>query len=507
MFEAVELGNRVDKATWKAEVPDLRVDLLNLQFELRTGTAPPRRSVLVLLAGSDRPGCEEVVDRMNEWLDARYLGTHVFPEPERFERERPRFWRYWRALPARGEVGLFFGAWPITLCADRLRGRIDESGFQRELAHARRLERALVADGTVILKLWLHVPREVLAARLEASAAGDDDGRHGPWQTTDADWRLLDHWDEALPVAEAMIRESGSAEAPWHLVESTDERYRDLRVFRLLRDALAEAVAAKPPAAPNGGAGAPAPVEAGTDRTVLDTVDPHARLEYDEYAGRRRALQDRLHRAAAAAHRAKVPTVLVFEGWDAAGKGGAIRRITRALPARLYRVIPVSAPDEAERAHHYLWRFWRDLPRAGGMVVFDRSWYGRVLVERVEGYATPADWRRAYDEINDFEGQLIEYGTVVRKFFLHLDRQEQRRRFDARAKTPYKKYKLTDEDRRNRAKWDEYVAAVHEMVVRTSTEHAPWTLVAANQKRFARIEVLETLVRALEEALPEPGRV
>jgi polyphosphate kinase 2 (PPK2 family) len=195
-----------------------------------------------------------------------------------------------------------------------------------------------------------------------------------------------------------------------------------------------------------------------------------------------------------------------MEGWDAAGKGSAIRRMTRAMDAALYRVIPVAAPTEEEKSRHYLWRFWRDLPRPGKMVIFDRSWYGRVLVERVEGFATEPEWRRAYAEINDFEEQLAEHGIVLRKFWLHISKEEQARRFEERRLTPYKKYKFTEEDERNRAKWDKYTTAVDEMLERTSTDLAPWHIVPANDKRFARIAVLREVCKGLKQGLKRKRR-
>ena len=188
---------------------------------------------------------------------------------------------------------------------------------------------------------------------------------------------------------------------------------------------------------------------------------------------------------------------LVFEGWDAAGKGGAVRRVVQAMDAREYRIIPVSAPTDEEKAHHYLWRFWRHLPRLGGTTVYDRSWYGRVLVERVEGFASRAEWMRAYQEINDFEEQLVDFGIVLIKFWLHISNEEQLRRFREREEMPWKRHKITPEDYRNREKWAEYELAANDMIGRTSTEYAPWTLVEGNDKRFARVKVLETVVERL----------
>jgi polyphosphate kinase 2 (PPK2 family) len=235
---------------------------------------------------------------------------------------------------------------------------------------------------------------------------------------------------------------------------------------------------------------------------TIDLSDSEAGTPFEgDYGDTLGALQERLSRILVAHVVHKRRAAIVFEGWDAAGKGGAIRRLTRPLSARDYEVVSYAAPTEEERAHPWLWRFWRRLPRAGRMLIFDRSHYGRVLVERVEGFAKPDEWERAYDEIVDFERQLCEHGCIVLKFWLHISQSEQLARFRARQQTPYKKYKITEEDFRNRQRWDDYVRAVDEMVARTSTEHAPWHLVPANDKRVARLEVLKQVNRALERAL------
>jgi polyphosphate kinase 2 (PPK2 family) len=234
---------------------------------------------------------------------------------------------------------------------------------------------------------------------------------------------------------------------------------------------------------------------------ALGAVPLTRSLPYDKYRRLLEKWQRRLARRTRRARREGLSTVLVFEGWDAAGKGGVIRRITNAMAVRDYRVVPIAAPTAEEKRYHYLWRFWRELPPAGRMVIFDRSWYGRVLVERIEGFASPEAWRRAYAEIRDFERQLADHGIVLAKFWLHIDPEEQLRRFKAREQTPYKKYKITDEDYRNRAKWDQYAVAVNDMVAETDKPHAPWRIVAANDKRWARVEVLKTVCKRLDRAL------
>ncbi|NNF37715.1 MAG: hypothetical protein HKN71_03545, partial [Gemmatimonadetes bacterium] len=305
-------------------------------------------------------------------------------------------------------------------------------------------------------------------------------------------------YDDFVETAEELISLTSAGHAPWSIIEGADPNFRSLEVAETTLAAMRQALArgngdhgpAHPPALQM-------PVTVG-QRNVLDAVDLSARVEDEDYETRLGELQGRLNHVYRERHARGQGAVLVFEGWDAAGKGGAIRRITPAVDTRHIEVHRIAVPTEEEKARHYLWRFWRRLPRAGEIAVFDRSWYGRVLVERIEGFATEEEWRRAYAEINDFEHRLLEHGMAVVKFWLHISPDKQEQRFKSREKIPYKQYKLTEEDLRNRDRWDAYTAAVHEMVERTSSARAPWTLVPGNQKKFARLTVLETLCEALE---------
>ncbi len=490
MFETAELGNAVAKATYDARAPGLRVELINAQYDLRSADFP----VVVLLTGDDRAGVSEVLSVLHEWMDARFVRTVAFGERSEEERERPRFWRYWNALPRKGQLALFVGDWSTSLLVDHLGDEIDDAAFERGLGHAENFERALVEDGALLLKFWLHLPKKELKRRLKQARKSDA----AALRIDAVDRRLLQNYDALLPQAERLIRKTSSALAPWQIVEGTDSLYRDLTVAEGILAAVKTRLGAKraKPVAP-----AIAIPDLDPHTTVLGSVDLDASIAYDEYKATLIELQTRLRELAARARGKGVATVLMFEGWDAAGKGGAIRRITHALDARDYRTIPIAAPTEEEKAHHYLWRFWREIPRDGRIVIFDRSWYGRVLVERVEGFAQENEWRRAFAEINDFEDQLAQDGIAFCKFWLHISADEQLRRFQAREKTPYKKYKIGEDDYRNRDKRDAYVAAIDEMVARTSSEQAPWTLVPANDKRFARIAILRTACDTLKRAL------
>ena len=311
------------------------------------------------------------------------------------------------------------------------------------------------------------------------------------------DWKHFKLYDKFRRVSERALRATSTGEAPWLVIEGTDKRYRSLTAARDLLDRITQRLDGTAPPAP-----AKKPARLKRDpHTILDTLDLSQQLTDKKYERDLERLQGRLNGLWRQAKADGRSAVLVFEGWDAAGKGGAIRRITPALDARDYQVISVAAPTDEEKARHYLWRFWRHLSRAGRATIFDRSWYGRVLVERVEGFAREEEWRRAYAEINHFEEQLAEHGIVLLKYWLHINADEQLRRFKEREGIAFKQYKITDEDYRNRAKTPDYELAANEMVERTDTEYAPWVLVEANDKRYARIKILRTLCAVLGKAV------
>jgi polyphosphate:AMP phosphotransferase len=496
MFETAELGRSVGKEEFEAEVPKLRLELLEAQRELQKAGVP----VVVLLAGADGAGKGETVSRVLEWLDTRGLDTHAFGAPTDEERERPRWWRYWMRLPPRGRIGFFFGSWYSEPLVERAFGRLSRARYDRMLGEIAFFEEMLAEDGALLVKLWIHLSKKGLRKRLHRLEA-DPATR---WKVTKADWKHFKKYDRYIEASEHAIRRTDSSHAPWVLVEASDERYRDLMAGRTLLERFRSRLAEAPPARAVAPAGSPAPplaVSKEASLTILDRVDLKQKLGPAEYDRRLEKAQGKLGRLVRAAFEKKRSSVVVFEGWDASGKGGNIRRITAAMDPRTYRVISVAAPTDEEKAHHYLWRFWRHVPRAGSVTLYDRSWYGRVLVERVEGFARPEEWSRAYLEINDFEHQLVGHGIVLAKFWLQVDAKEQLRRFHERETVAWKRHKIGPEDWRNREKWDAYEQAVSDMIARTSTAEAPWTLVAANDKRSARVQVVESLCRRLEKAL------
>ena len=496
MFESAELGHAISKQTYARQVPKLRESLLDAQYDL---FQDGRFAVIVLIGGMDGAGKGETVNLLNEWMDPRHIRVAAFAEPSDEERERPPMWRYWRELPPKGKIGIFFGHWYTDPILERVYRKSRPSQFVQSIEEIVRFERMLTDEGALLLEFWFHLSKEKQKKRLKALEK-DPQTR---WRVTETDWRHFKLYDKFRKASELALRQTGSASAPWIVVEGEDAPYRNLTVGRMLLAAMRERLdqkSAKPAA--DRIPPIPPPID---NRHILGALDLKLKLDRKRYAELREQYQGRLNLISRNPGFRKLSAILVFEGNDAAGKGGAIRRVVAALDARHYRIIPVAAPTEEERAQPYLWRFWRHVPRHGRFALFDRSWYGRVLVERVEGLASEFDWARAYPEINDFEQQLADNGAIVIKFWLAISKEEQYRRFRERQKTAFKRFKITPEDWRNRKKWDAYGKAVCDMVDRTSTDIAPWTLVEADDKLYARAKVLRTICERLEAALKRRG--
>jgi len=488
MFESAELGHKIDKKTYRQEAPKLRAELLDVQFDLLQKKEFP---IVILISGVDGSGKGETINLLYSWMDPRHISTLAFSAPTDEERERPYMWRYWRALPAKGKIGIFAGSWYSQPIADRINGKMHRSELDQLLDDINRFEAMLVNEGALVLKFWFHLSKDAQKKRLKAL---EKDPRTA-WRVTKASYERLKTYDQLQQVAGHVLRVSNTAHAPWIIVEGTDDAYRSLTVGRIVLDSLRHRLAQqKKPQVPV----APPITRAIDQRNLLSALDLTQQLAKKDFERELAHQQGRLAELVRQPHFKEHALVLVFEGSDAAGKGGSIRRVTAALDARQFQTVPIAAPTEEERAQPYLWRFWRHLPRKGRTVIFDRSWYGRVLVERVEGYCIEDDWLRAYAEINDFEHHMAAAGTIVVKFWLQISAEEQLKRFKERQDTEFKRFKITEEDWRNREKWDAYAAAVCDMVDRTSTGLAPWTLVEANDKNFARVKVLKTICDRLE---------
>lgn len=490
MFEQAEIGNRVEKEEYIALMPEIREGLLREQHRL----AGSKLSVIILINGVEGAGKGDTVNLLLEWLDARGVETHAVWTPSEEEQQRPAMWRFWRALPGSGRIGIFFGSWYTAPIIDRVFDRIGSESFEIALRRINDFEQMLVNENTLLIKFWLHLSEEAQKRKLKKM-------RKDPrtkWRVTEIAKKFFKKRKKFRRVDEAALSRTSTLVAPWHIIEAEDNRYRNLTVSRIILDALKQRldqIEASPATAPIA-----LPVSPPTVNTIgaldqtISMPDDDYEVKLDKYRARISELTNKL----SASNRS---LIVVFEGPDAAGKGGAIRRLISSMDARHYRVVSFAAPTDEERGHPYLWRFWKHVPPNGMAAIFDRSWYGRVLVERVEGFCHKEDWERAFSEIREFEQQLTDSGAIVVKFWIAITAEEQLKRFETRQTTPYKQYKLTAEDWRNRQRWDAYEFAACEMVEKTSTGEAPWSLIEGNNKNHARIKVLKTIAHILQEAL------
>ncbi len=494
MLATLDLTRAVEKPAYRKAKPELDLRLAELQRRAHEmGLA-----VVVVFEGWGASGKGTQINEVLQPLDPRGVSVIASGVPNEEEALRPFLWRFWWHLPAAGRITLFDRSWYRRVVTDRVDGLVKGRALEEAYRDIQTFERQLAAYGVLIVKFFLHISAKEQRKRfrkLESKALT-------AWRVTAADWRHNRDYEKLRLAFGDMIGRTDSEYAPWTIVEAHDPRFATLKILGTLAGALERRIAqaeqmrrltqAVPPATD-----LPASLRA----SVLEGVDLSVTLEEGAYRKRLKSGQDRLREIQHEIYRRRVPVVLVFEGWDAAGKGGNIKRVTRNLDPRGYAVVPVSAPNDIEKAHHYLWRFWREMPKAGHVTIFDRSWYGRVLVERVEGFCTEAEWQRAYREINEMEQHLMHAGVVLLKFWLHIDPDEQLRRFRERERVPSKQWKITADDWRNREKWGEYRAAVDEMLFRTSTPDAPWVVVESNCKRHARVKVMETVIRAVERRL------
>jgi polyphosphate:AMP phosphotransferase len=494
VFHSMESAKSISRKAYDELVTHLRADLLEAQRALEATS----QSVIITIGGVDGAGKGEVIQILNEWLDPRGLDTHSFWDMAANATDRPYQWRYWQSLPKRGRIAIWFGGMytdPIDKYVHERRHPEWAKEISREI---RFFENMLREDGTIQIKIWLHLTKGAQHRRLKDLYENPQEH----WRAMQDDWKhhnLYEHFSEA---AEQLISRTNRKESPWHVIDASIKEWRNVTVGRLLHETVLKAIklqTSKPSKKKI------AQKFSKVERDYLSEVDLDQKLDTEVYEQALITWQGRLHRLFWEAYDRNISTVLTFEGWDAAGKGSAIKRVTAAIDARLYRIVCVGAPTQEENRYHYLWRFWDPLPRAGRITIFDRSWYGRVLVERVEKFAEEKEWTRAYEEINEFEELLTSHGTVVCKFWLHISKDKQMDRFKKRLKVPYKRHKITEEDWRNREKWSQYETAVNDMIGLTNTPNAPWTIVAGNSKKFARIQILQSICRQLEQALGNSG--
>ncbi len=540
MLERCITDVKLSKIDYQQSAPVLQARLFDLEQMLIEAGIP----TIFVFEGWAGTAKARTIATLTRRLDPRGFRVHSITPPRTYEQQYPWLYRFWLKVPSYGQMNFFDRSWYRELLAAYTTNG-DRDQWRARCEDAVIFERQLADDGALILKFWLHITRKQQSRRFAKLLADPLNA----WRVTEEDRWQNRHYKKVYRAVEEMLARTDTAFAPWHIIPAADKRYARLSVLQIIVSALegrlnvtaadrgasiddsgaalrrfyvarrlpdqmnadrAVSVVALPETSPQSAMMpvvtpvapiAPAPLLRAA--SPLQRVDLSLRIDDDEYHQELKRLQAKLYLLGLQVYHQKRPVVLVFEGWDAAGKGGAIQRLTAELDPRAYTVHAIAAPAGDDKARHYLYRFWRRLPPRGQFAVFDRSWYGRVLVERVEGFARPDEWRRAYAEINQFERQLVDFGTIIAKFWMHISPEEQLRRFEARQHVPYKAWKLTDEDWRNREKWPAYLEAADEMLLRTSTPFAPWTIVEAEDKKYARIKVLRVTVAALEAELGE----
>lgn len=496
MLEKIDLSRTEKKEVYKQGQTEKSAELGILQRKLKKAGVP----VILLFEGMDAAGKGTQINRLIQALDPRGFDVYAGKKPTEEEVMRPFLWRFWTLTPEKGRIAIFDRSWYRKVLIDRFEKGTKKKELPEAYQDIKSFEKQLTDDGTIIIKLFLHISKDEQKKRFKKL----EESKETAWRVSEKDWERNRKYDKYLIINEEMLEKTDTEYAPWTIIEATDKDYAALKILTCVTERLAEELnrmEAEKKAREGKDAHGTAEDSHSRERFkngVLSGIDLNKQLTREEYKEKLDKLQKRLEFLHSEIYRLRIPVVLGFEGWDAGGKGGAIKRLTSHLDPRGYKVCPTASPNDIEKKHHYLWRFWNNVPKAGHVALFDRTWYGRVMVERIEGFCTEEEWKRAYQEINEMEAHMANAGAVVLKFWMQIDKDEQERRFTERMETPSKQWKITEEDWRNREKWDQYEVAVNELLVRTSTTYAPWIVVEGNDKLYARVKVLQTVVDALE---------
>lgn len=491
MLEKIDLSKTMDKKEYKKRMEVLEPKLARLQRELKSCNVP----VMIVFEGFGGAGKGTQINHLIEPMDPRGFTVYSTQAETQEEQYHPFLWRFWNKTPEKGRIAIFDRSWYGKLLVERYEKKTHKKDIPGVLEDIENFEKQLTDDGTLLIKFFLAISEKEQGKRFDKLLSKEETS----WRVSKADKDRNKHYEEYARMADEMLTRTDTEYAPWTIIEAHDERYAAVKILTTVVEAFEERYEKEQNPQPrqiDGKFG-----QNDLKESVLKKVDLTKKLDRETYEKKLEELQKKLTLLHSEIYAKRIPVVLAFEGWDAGGKGGAIKRLTRALDPRGYTVNPTSSPNDIERAHHYLWRFWTRMPKDGHIAIFDRTWYGRVMVERIEGFCTTQEWQRAFKEMNQMEQQLVNHGAIVIKFWMHIDKEEQERRFKERQENPDKQWKITDEDWRNREKWELYEQAVDEMMVRTSTVNAPWVIVEGNDKLYARIKVLETVVDALEKRL------
>jgi polyphosphate:AMP phosphotransferase len=491
MLEQVDLTEKLPAKTYKQSMRSLDLRFAALQRRAIESGLP----VIVVFEGWEAAGKGTLINRMVRELDRRHLEVYLVGKATEDEDLRPYYWRFWRRLPPRGTISVFNRSWYTRVLQDRVNGAVKKHELPIAYDDINHFEKLLADDGTLVIKLFLHISKKEQERRYRKL----ETRKETAWRITKDDWVHHKHYKKYETAAEETFAQTNTPIAPWHVIPAEHRRLATVRMMEVVSTAMENRLDHHGPPPETGAPPPPGPP--GKPESALEQIDLSKSISREAYDARIDRYQKRLRDLEYQIYAERIPVVIVYEGWDAAGKGGNIKRLTQSLDPRGYEVVPFGAPNEVERRYHYLWRFWNAIPKAGHITIFDRSWYGRVLVERVEKLCTETVWQRAYEEINDMEAQLVRFGAVLVKFWLQIDKEEQLRRFRDRQNTPHKRWKITDEDWRNREKWDDYAVAVGEMLARTDTTTAPWTVVESNCKLYARLKTLRTVIGAIKARL------
>ncbi len=485
MLEKLNLKAKLSKSAYNEIMDSLGLRLGAVQRKAREA----KRPIILVFEGWRGARRSLIINKMMQQMDARGFNVFSVLHLTDEERQQPFFHYFWKHLPAKGNIVVYHRSWYYQKNEYELKDgkhKWEDTTFE----HINAFEKELTDDNYIILKFFLHISekqqKENLAKNYKTLGKA--------WREVSPAYDESGHYEEFCERYEKMLEATDTTNAPWRLIAADESRKAQVEIFTKIVESVELALASETKKAS-------VILRPATSYDVLSKVDLNKKIAKEEYKEKLDKYQERLRLLQIEMFRAKIPAVIGFEGWDAAGKGGAIRRLTAALDPLGYAVNPIAAPNIVEKQFHYLWRFWTRLPNAGTVAIFDRTWYGRVMVERLEGFATDSEWQRAYGEINDMEAQWAEHGVAIAKFWLQIDKDEQYKRFKERENNPFKQWKITDEDWRNREKWNAYEEAVNEMLVRTDTSYAPWTIVEGNDKYFARLKVLKTVIDLFEKKL------
>ena len=453
-----------------------------------------RLPVLVLIEGWGAAGKGSAIGQIIKNIDPRFFKVFSMPStPTEEERRRPFLYRFFEKIPEAGKFTFLDSGWMDQIMKERLDGKLDDKAYAQRVDSVKRFERGLTDNGYLVLKFFFHISKKEQESRIEALLSEKDTA----WRVSEGDLWQNRHYDKCLEAFDRYLDDTNTPSAPWYIVNSKSKKFAELQVMETLCMGIETALHNESLAVPLLQNAFPL-----IKMPKLRDVPLEGKtLDEEEYKKELKELQAKLGQLHNRLYRKRVPVIIAYEGWDAAGKGGNIKRLTGALDPRGFEVHPIASPEPHEKARHYLWRFWTRLPKDGHIAIFDRTWYGRVMVERLEGFCSENDWQRAYYEMNEFEQELHNWGAVILKFWVQIDKDTQLARFTERQNTPLKQWKITDEDWRNREKWDLYEQAVDEMLQKTSTTYAPWHILESVDKKYARIKALHIVIDALEKAL------